>query len=284
MPICTNCGATQPDGAAFCDECGAMLSDPQVSAPPSQAAQSAPTVAAGSSCPVCGTQPPAGAPFCPNCGASLISPPPPPGPAAAPPPQKYTPPPPPSPSAASSAPTVSAPPPSSAAGPSTCQNCGATLESDSAFCDMCGSPVSASQPPAPPPPPPQQQYVPQKPRVHTPTQAAPQAGASPPRLVIQGTQATLPFPPGKTEVIVGREDPVSNVFPELDLTDHGGDEAGVSRQHARFLLQHGQWQIEDLDSTNFTFVNQEKLTPHQPYPLEDGAELRFGRLRAIFRQ
>ncbi|RLC79512.1 MAG: hypothetical protein DRJ03_23355, partial [Chloroflexi bacterium] len=25
MPACPNCGSQQPDGAAFCDECGAKL-------------------------------------------------------------------------------------------------------------------------------------------------------------------------------------------------------------------------------------------------------------------
>jgi len=99
---------------------------------------------------------------------------------------------------------------------------------------------------------------------------------------VQGTNATLPFPPGKTEIIVGREDPVSGIFPGIDLTDHGGDEGGVSRQHARIFAQGTQVFIEDLNSTNYTYINQQKLTPGQPHPLNSGDEVRFGRVKLTF--
>jgi pSer/pThr/pTyr-binding forkhead associated (FHA) protein len=96
---------------------------------------------------------------------------------------------------------------------------------------------------------------------------------------VVGTNASIPFPPGRTEVIIGREDPVSNVFPEIDLTDHGGDEGGVSRQHARVFMQANQVYIEDLNSTNYTHVSQQRLVPGQPHPLRDGDEVRFGRVK-----
>jgi len=102
------------------------------------------------------------------------------------------------------------------------------------------------------------------------------------RLVVQGSNATLPFPPGKTEIVIGREDPVSNVFPEIDLTDHGGDEGGVSRRHSRIFIQGTQVFIEDLNSTNYTYVNQQRLTPGQPHPLNSGDEVRFGRVKLSF--
>jgi len=102
------------------------------------------------------------------------------------------------------------------------------------------------------------------------------------RLVVQGTNATLPFPPGRTEIILGREDPVSNVFPDIDLTDHGGDEGGVSRRHARIFIQGTQVSIEDLNSTNYTYVNQQRLTPGQPHPLNSEDEVRLGRVKLNF--
>jgi pSer/pThr/pTyr-binding forkhead associated (FHA) protein len=83
-------------------------------------------------------------------------------------------------------------------------------------------------------------------------------------------------------VTIGREDPVSQVFPDIDLTDYGGDEGGVSRMHARITQQGGQFYIEDLDSTNYTFVNQQRLQPRQPHPLQDEDEVRFGRVKATF--
>ena len=161
-----------------------------------------------------------------------------------------------------------------------CPSCGATLEPGSAFCDMCGAPITAApvQPPVQATPPVPQQPV--TPPVYAGQQPAyPPAAAIQGRLIVQGTNATLPFPPGKSEIIVGREDPVSGVFPEVDLTDHGGDEGGVSRRHARIFIQGTQVLIEDLNSTNFTHVNQQKLTPGQPHPLNNGDEVRIGRVK-----
>jgi pSer/pThr/pTyr-binding forkhead associated (FHA) protein len=99
---------------------------------------------------------------------------------------------------------------------------------------------------------------------------------------VQTTNTPLTFPPGKTEVIIGREDPVSGIFPDIDLTDHNGEEGGVSRQHARALVQGDQVFIEDLNSTNYTYVNQQRLVPGQPHPLSDGDEILMGRVKLIY--
>ncbi len=115
---------------------------------------------------------------------------------------------------------------------------------------------------------------------------SPQATPSPAvvsgRLVVQGTNATLPFPPGKTEFIIGREDAASNVSPDIDLLEHGGEEGGVSRRHARIFVQDNQIFIEDLNSTNYTYVNQQMLVPEQPHPLNDGDEIQLGRVKLNF--
>jgi len=166
---------------------------------------------------------------------------------------------------------------------------------------MCGAPVSQSAAPIStaggggaalydmgniPQPPVYQQPVYQDPMYAQQQGYGPGVGAAGSliqgRLIIQGTNATLPFPGGKYELFVGREDPVSGFFPELDLTNHGGDEGGVSRKHARIFMQGNQVVVEDLNSVNFTFVNQQKLNPHQPHPLNNGDELRFGRVKTIF--
>ncbi|MDY7079528.1 MAG: zinc ribbon domain-containing protein [Chloroflexota bacterium] len=275
MPLCPNCGSRQPDGAAFCDDCGAKLEEaapvatPPVATPP----QPTPTVAAmATTCSVCGASVIPGEAFCDNCGAAL-------GPAA-PAPASYA--------------TVPAPPPSAAAPPPVsvlvCPNCSAQLEPGSNFCDMCGASVSAVPPPSfasAPPPPSAPAPIPSPAPVATPLPTPPRpvypsGAAIRGRLVAQSTNVTIPFPPGKTEVVIGREDPVSNVFPEIDLTDHGGDEGGVSRRHARIFVQGDQVLVEDLNSTNYTYVNQQRLTPEQPHPLNDGDEIRFGRVKLNF--
>ncbi len=282
MPLCQNCASQQPDGAAFCDECGAKLEDtPPTAAPPvPPASQQAPTVVAGMViCPVCGTRVTAGESFCDNCGAALGRP--------------------------AGSPTQAAVPEPPAG--LACSRCGAQLEPGSNFCDMCGAPVRPAVPASAPTSPASTTPSSHPERVQTslsspeprydpaptpspsaapgpsPTVVYASGAAIPGYLTIQGTSTTVPFPPGRTEVIVGREDPISNVFPDIDLTDHGGDEGGVSRQHARVSIQGSQILIEDLNSTNYTYVNQHRLTPGQPHPLGDGDELRFGRVKLIYR-
>ena len=51
------------------------------------------------------------------------------------------------------------------------------------------------------------------------------------------------------------------------------DEDGVSRQHARIFRDACGWQLEDLGSTNGSFVNDARMSRG---PLRDGDILRFG--------
>jgi hypothetical protein len=90
------------------------------------------------------------------------------------------------------------------------------------------------------------------------------------------------LPPGKTEYVIGREDPVSNIFPEIDLTPYGGELGGVSRQHAKIVHVGNQWSIIDLNSTNHTRVNGNRIEPQTPVSISNGTKLQFGRLVATF--
>jgi hypothetical protein len=107
--------------------------------------------------------------------------------------------------------------------------------------------------------------------------AAPIAPAGVAKLVVESDNATFDLS-GKSEAMIGREDPVSNIYPDVDLTPHGGEEGGVSRLHAKIFLQGSQYMIEDQNSTNFTFVNRQKLQPKTPTPIKDGDEIRLGRV------
>ena len=66
-------------------------------------------------------------------------------------------------------------------------------------------------------------------------------------------------------MVIGREDPFSEVFPDLDLTDFGGADGGVSRKHA-VIHRAGDsgYTIEDMGSTNGTYVNKKRVQPHAP--------------------
>jgi pSer/pThr/pTyr-binding forkhead associated (FHA) protein len=117
--------------------------------------------------------------------------------------------------------------------------------------------------------------------------AAPAAPAAPvmtatggqPRLTVEHEGQVQTFDlSGKTEYMIGREDPISNIYPEVDLTPYGGEEGGVSRMHAKLLINNGQYLVEDQNSTNFTYINRKRLQPKVPEPIHDGDELRLGRV------
>jgi len=75
---------------------------------------------------------------------------------------------------------------------------------------------------------------------------------------------------------------VNSVFPDVDLTSHGGDGGGVSRRHCIIRQQGNQYTIEDQHSTNFTFVNKNQIPPNQPIVLSHGDEIRLGRVIVNF--
>jgi hypothetical protein len=104
-----------------------------------------------------------------------------------------------------------------------------------------------------------------------------------PRLVFDGGMGEIPVPVDKVEITIGREDPISGIHPEIDLTPFGGESGGVSRQHARLINRAGQWSIIDLGSTNYTRVDGVRIEPGAPHPLKDGARLQFGRLAMTFK-
>lgn len=68
------------------------------------------------------------------------------------------------------------------------------------------------------------------------------------------------------EVMVGR-DPLS----DLHLADRT-----ISAQHARLSFHHGQWWVEDLRSTNGTFLNGEVVD--EPLVITSGDQLRCGQV------
>ena len=89
--------------------------------------------------------------------------------------------------------------------------------------------------------------------------------------------------PAKDEVVIGREDPISEVFPDLDPTDFGGADGGVSRKHAVIHRSGGDYTVEDMGSTNGTYVNRKKVLPNTPQAIKPGDELRFGKLAFSFK-
>jgi hypothetical protein len=149
-----------------------------------------------------------------------------------------------------------------------CSACGQLNPAGQAFCDNCGASLTGQPAPA------------GGPAVAPPPVVAPPP-AQRPRLVVAASGAQFDLS-GKTQAIIGREDPVSGIFPEVDLTPHGGDAGGVSRRHAKLAFNGYQWTVEDLNSTNNTFVNNQKLNPGAPQPLNNGDQVRLGKVVLTF--
>jgi|SRR5579859_106547 len=145
--------------------------------------------------------------------------------------------------------------------------------------DQAETAVASSAPAAPPSAPAAPDQAAPAP---APSMPAPAPVAAQPRLLVEGTEATFDLA-GKTSVVLGREDIPSNSFPDVDLTPYGAEEGGVSRLHAHLTQSGESWNIEDLDSTNFTFVNRKRIPPKTPTPLNDGDEIRLGRVGLRFK-
>jgi hypothetical protein len=64
----------------------------------------------------------------------------------------------------------------------------------------------------------------------------------------------------------------------VDLTHYGAMDKGVSRQHVILKRANNGLVVEDLGSSNGTWLNDERLQPHQPAPIATGARLRLGQL------
>jgi len=80
------------------------------------------------------------------------------------------------------------------------------------------------------------------------------------------------------ELLVGRSDPASNVFPEVDLAAEEALEKGVSRRHARIAERGGALVVEDLGSVNGTSVNNRRLPPYLPAKLKTDDVIQIGQI------
>ncbi len=98
------------------------------------------------------------------------------------------------------------------------------------------------------------------------------------RLILErGGRIGKEFPITGIEANIGRWDADSGIFPDVDL-DEDDAEAKVSRRHARIVNHNSQFFIEDLGSTNGTFVNRgRRLLPGKRHMLQNGDEIIVGK-------
>ena len=149
-----------------------------------------------------------------------------------------------------------------------CGFCGQRIVATDLFCAFCG----AKQPIA-------QQGV----HSEIYQKAAPTA-----RLVIEGTsELSAPiYALQKDENLIGRRDPMSNIFPEVDLSKYD-PQTKISRRHAKIWRDGTGFMLEDLGSSNGTQIegasnNAFRLPAHKPYRLSSGDRIKIGDTRLHF--
>ncbi|MBI1756948.1 MAG: FHA domain-containing protein [Fimbriimonas ginsengisoli] len=120
-------------------------------------------------------------------------------------------------------------------------------------------------------------------------QAAPEAAEAAPeqpaagvaRLVLKrnGAETDVEFevhPPA----VIGRFDPLVGPV-DVDLGSLP-EASYVSRKHAKITLEDGAWMIQDLGSSNGTFLLQDDFEKVEMAELHDGAEIALGNARFVF--
>ena len=95
------------------------------------------------------------------------------------------------------------------------------------------------------------------------------------RLVVISSGQQIPL--NGELMVVGRQDPILGIFPEINLADKT-----VGRRHAYLRNQQGTYTVEDLNALNKTRLNGVTLTPHEERTLKDGDILRFGSVEVRF--
>src|ERR1051325_9871508 len=137
-----------------------------------------------------------------------------------------------------------------------CGFCGGRIAADDIFCAHCGA---------------------RQPMAGLGSSATLRAARPTAKLVVAGTtELDASFVLQKDSNLLGRTDPHSNVFPEIDLSRFD-PETKVSRRHARIWREGETFLVEDLGSVNGTVINDSvRLAPRQPRVLDSGDKIRLG--------
>jgi serine/threonine-protein kinase len=132
-----------------------------------------------------------------------------------------------------------------------CGFCGGRIAADDIFCAHCGS----------------KQFL----------AGSGAVARSTAKLVVAGTtELDASFNLQRESNLVGRTDPLSNIFPEVDLSRFD-PQTKVSRRHARIWREGETFMVEDLGSVNGTVINDIiRLEPRQPRALDSGDRIKLG--------
>lgn len=89
--------------------------------------------------------------------------------------------------------------------------------------------------------------------------------------------------PDKPDIRIGRFDSVTNVKPDIDLSEADTGKT-TSRRHAKLVREDGRLFVcEEIGTANGTFVNGVRIGTGVNVPLNEGDELRFGGVNAVLK-
>ncbi len=148
--------------------------------------------------------------------------------------------------------------------PVFCGFCGQKIVATDMFCAFCGSKQPLAQQ-----------------GVHSQSEGYSPVALTAQLLIVGTSDLEQPaFRLEKEDNLVGRRDPMSNIFPEVDLSKFD-PQTKISRRHARIWREGNGFLVEDLGSSNGTYIlpvvsDTKRLHPHQPQPLTSGDKIRLG--------
>ncbi|GAA4367883.1 FHA domain-containing protein [Nocardioides caricicola] len=179
------------------------------------------------------------------------------------------------------APAAAAAPADAPVDTSSCPNCSAANPPNALFCEACGYDFTTGSMPRPLTPP----------ASAAPAEPAASANPSPPlteRWVAEiwidpdwyaDQESTDPLPsPGlprvvrleNTSILIGRASRSRNITPDIDLSSDNG----ISRRHAQLTTDGTRWWVEDLGSSNGTYVGGNVgALPSTPVPVGQKQEV-----------
>jgi pSer/pThr/pTyr-binding forkhead associated (FHA) protein len=109
---------------------------------------------------------------------------------------------------------------------------------------------------------------------------SPRVGNGPERLV--HNKSGMEFPLSGSETTIGRKDPVTGIYPDIDLSPVD-QQRSISRRHAKIYRRGEKFFVaEEIGTMNGTFVNGERLETGVPSEMKPGDEVRFGVIETRF--
>jgi DNA-binding response OmpR family regulator len=78
---------------------------------------------------------------------------------------------------------------------------------------------------------------------------------------------------------MGRQNPSGTGRTHIDLDPYKAYDKGVSRVHMTIRRNNTTFEVEDMNSANGSYLNNEQLSPGKFYPVKNADELRLGNMR-----